>query len=79
MFTTHEGPHDAKHDDLKPLVSLSTALVFESESFENFNALKARESYEFTFDDGLVAAFGLTPPGKPWRGFGRTQLRRTPQ
>lgn len=73
MFTNHEGPLDTKHDDLEPL-------VFESESFENFiNALKARESHEFPSDDELVAAFELAPPGKPCRGYGRTQPRRTPR
>lgn len=80
MFTNHDGPLNTKHDDLEPLVALSATLVFESESFENFiNALKACESYEFPSDDELVAAFELAPPGKPCRGYGRTQLRRTPR
>jgi hypothetical protein len=56
----------------------TAALVFESESFENFNnAWKARESYEFPSDDQFVEVFELAPPGQPWRVYSRTQLKRT--
>lgn len=53
-------------------------LVFESEAFENFNnAWKARETYEFDGDDRLVETFELAPPGKEFRVYSRTELKRT--
>jgi hypothetical protein len=43
----------------------STALVFESESFENFNnSWKARESYEFFSDDEFIEAFESRAAGQ---------------
>jgi len=62
----------------EPPAGSSAKLVFESESFENFNnAWMARESYEFPSDDELIEVFELAPPGQPWRVYSRTQLRRT--
>lgn len=52
-------------------------LVFESESFENFNnAWKARETYEFASDDEFTETFELAPPGKPYQTYSRTHLKR---
>jgi hypothetical protein len=52
-------------------------LVFESEGFENFdNAWKARETYEFDGDDRFVETFELAPPGKDFRIYSRTELKR---
>jgi len=54
-------------------------MVFESESFENFDhSWKARESYEFSADgDAFVETFELAPPGKPYEVYSRNQLRRS--
>jgi len=58
----------------------STALVFESESFENFsNSWKARESYEFLSDDEFVEIFELAPPGKPFSVYSRNHFKRLPR
>lgn len=63
---------------VEPPAGSTATLVFESESFENFNnAWKARESYEFPSDDELIEVFELAPPGQPWRVYSRTQLKRT--
>lgn len=52
-------------------------LVFESESFENFNnAWTARETYEFIGNDQFVETFELAPPGKPFMVYSRTELKR---
>jgi len=52
-------------------------LMFESESFENFNsAWKARETYEFVGDDQFVEIFELAPPGRPFQVYSRTELTR---
>jgi hypothetical protein len=52
-------------------------LVFESESFENFNnAWKARETYEFDGEDRFVETFELAAPGKDFQVYSRTELKR---
>ncbi len=57
----------------------SAAVVFESESFENFsNAWKARESYEFISEDEFVETFELAPPGKPFSTYSRSHFKRSP-
>ena len=54
-----------------------TALLFESEAFENFsNSWKARESYEFLSDDEFVETFELAAPGRPFQLYSRNHLRR---
>ena len=58
----------------------STALVFESESFENFNnSWKARESYEFLSDDEFVETFELAPPGQRFSIYSRNHFKRLPR
>lgn len=53
------------------------ALMFESESFENFNnAWKARETYEFLSDNEFVETFELAAPGQPYKVYSRTTLKR---
>lgn len=52
-------------------------LVFDSESFENFNnSWKARESYDFLSSDEFVEIFELAPPGKPFETYSTTRLKR---
>ena len=53
------------------------ALVFESESFENFsNDWQARESYQFISADEFIETFELAPPGMPYQLYSRNQLKR---
>jgi hypothetical protein len=52
-------------------------LVFESESFENFNSSwRARERYEFVDEQAFVETFELAPPGKDFETYSRTRLQR---
>lgn len=63
----------------EPTPGAATALMFESESFENFNnAWKARETYEFLSDDEFVETFELAPPGKPFQAYSRNHFKRSP-
>lgn len=60
-------------------VAASTAqkLVFDSESFENFdNSWKARETYDLVSKDEFVETFELAPPGKPFELYSRNRFRR---
>jgi len=53
------------------------ALVFESESFENFsNSWKARESYEFLSNDEFIETFELAAPNKPFEPYSRNHFKR---
>ena len=55
-------------------------MVFESESFENFNnSWRARETYEFISKDELVELFELAAPGKDFVLYSRTHLKRVAQ
>lgn len=52
-------------------------IVFESESFENFdNRWKARETYEVVSADEFVEIFELAPPGGPFEVYSRTRFVR---
>ncbi|MND02594.1 hypothetical protein D3C83_220290 [compost metagenome] len=52
-------------------------MVFDSESFENFdNSWKARETYDFVSPDEFVETFELAPPGKPFEVYSRNRFRR---
>jgi hypothetical protein len=55
-------------------------MVFESESFENFNnSWRARETYEFLSKDEFVELFELAAPGKEFALYSRTHLKRVAQ
>jgi hypothetical protein len=55
-------------------------IVFESESFENFNnSWRARETYEFMSKDEFVEYFELAAPGKDFDLYSRTHLKRVAQ
>lgn len=52
-------------------------LVFDSESFENFdNSWKARETYELISPDEFIEIFELAEPGKAFEVYSRTHFRR---
>jgi hypothetical protein len=54
-------------------------LVFESESFENFdNSWKAKETYEIISADEFVETFELAPPGEAFEIYSRNHFKRVP-
>jgi hypothetical protein len=58
-------------------VSRPALLVFESESFENFDSTwKGRETYEIVSNDEFVETFELAPPGKPFQVYSKSRFRR---
>jgi len=62
---------------LNQSASKSGLLVFESETFENFdNSWKAKETYEIRSDNEFVETFELAPPGKPFEVYSRNHFRR---
>ena len=64
---------------LNPAASKPPILVFESESFENFdNSWKAKETYEIISDDEFIETFELAPPGKPFEVYSRNHFKRIP-
>ena len=57
--------------------STATRVVFESESFENFNnKWRARETYEILGSDEVIEIFELAPPEKPFQVYGTNRLKR---
>ena len=63
---------------LKPELSSERKIVFESESFENFdNSWKARETYEILSPNEFVEIFELAPPGKPYELYSKNHFKRT--
>lgn len=64
---------------LNPAAGKPTVLVFESESFENFdNSWKAKETYEIISSDEFIETFELAPPGKPFEVYSRNHFKRVP-
>jgi hypothetical protein len=62
---------------LNPDLSSTSRLVFESESFENFdNSWRARETYEILSDSEFVETFELAPPGQDFQVYSRNHFRR---
>jgi len=54
-------------------------LVFESESFENFdNSWKAKETYEIISDEEFIEIFELAPPGEAFEVYSRNHFKRVP-
>jgi hypothetical protein len=62
---------------LSPIASKPGVLVFESETFENFDSLwKAKETYAIISNDEFVETFELAPPGKPFETYSRNHFKR---
>ena len=60
-----------------PAISTPTKLVFESESFENFdNSWKARETYELISADEFIETFELGPPGGELEVYSSNHFKR---
>ena len=60
-----------------PSESTSTALVFDSESFENLDSgFRARETYEIYSSDEFIETFEVAEPGKPFDLYSRTRFTR---
>jgi len=60
-----------------PAESTSTALVFDSESFENLDSgFRARETYEVYSSDEFIETFEVAEPGKPLDLYSRTRFTR---
>ena len=54
-------------------------LVFESESFENFdNSWQAKETYKIISDSEFIETFELAPPGKAFEVYSRNHFKRVP-
>ena len=54
-------------------------LVFDSESFDNFdNRWRARETYDVESRDAFTETFELAPPGKELQVYSVNRLRRAP-
>jgi hypothetical protein len=63
---------------LNPALSTPKRLVFDSESFENFNSTwKARETYDIASPTEIVETFELAPPEKPLQVYSRNRLKRS--
>lgn len=63
---------------LNPQASGPGRLVFESESFENFDARwRARETYDFSAPDEFVETFELAAPGQEFEVYSRNHFRRS--
>ena len=57
--------------------SKPSLLVFESESFENFDSSwRGRETYEIISNDEFIETFELAPPGKPFEVYSRSRFKR---
>jgi hypothetical protein len=64
---------------LNKTASGSKLLVFESESFENFdNSWKAKENYEIISNQEFIETFELAPPGKAFEVYSRNHFKRVP-
>lgn len=53
-----------------------TQLVFDSESVENLDGYKTRETYEIYSNDEFVETFEVAEPGKPFDVYSRTRFTR---
>lgn len=62
---------------MRPEASTAKKLVFESESFENFdNSWKARETYDLISADEFIETFELAAPGAPYEVYSRNRFKR---
>jgi hypothetical protein len=88
-YISYDGVHEALklrqfHEEgfvnlykLNSGLSSATKLVFESESFENFdNSWKARETYDIISDNEFIEIFELAAPGKDFEVYSRNHFKR---
>jgi hypothetical protein len=64
---------------LNQAASSPVLLIFESESFENFdNSWKAKETYEIISNSEFIETFELASPGQAFEVYSRNHFKRVP-